>query len=157
VTAYSLADGIQTRGSAMGQLVRDVMTTQPLTVPPHTSVTQASFVMHDRGIGDVMITDGSGMLVGILTDRDIVTRVIAQELDPVMTPVEDVLTRTTVTVTPDDDTERVLELMRGSAIRRVPVVAGDGVVVGIVSLGDLATAGGVDSTLADISDAAPSS
>jgi CBS domain-containing protein len=135
----------------MARTVHEVMTTAPLAVPPHTSVAQAAHVMRDRGIGDVLITHGDGKLAGIITDRDIVIRVIAAELDPNLTPVEDVLTPDAVSVKPMDGMDRVADLMRDHAIRRIPVVDDNGRLIGIVSLGDLAAEDDDGSPLSAIS------
>jgi CBS domain-containing protein len=137
-------------------IVRELMTGSPLTLPPDASVAQAARVMLDRGTGDVIVTDGHGGLSGILTDRDIVTRVIAVERNPALTPLRDVLSANPVAVHPDDDADIASSLMRHHAVRRLPVTDDDGTVVGIVSLGDLAVGGDAGAILAAISAAAPS-
>ena len=97
----------------MQQLVRDVMTGWPMTLPPEASVMQAARIMHDRDTGDVVVTDSRGRVSGILTDRDIVTRVIARGRNPALTAIRDVLTPTPVTVQPDTEASMAVALMRG--------------------------------------------
>jgi CBS domain-containing protein len=131
------------------------MSTWPMALPPEASVMQAARIMHDRDTGDVVVTDSRGRLNGILTDRDIVTRVVAAGRKPDLTAIRDVLTPTPVTVQPDTEAVRAVALMRENAVRRLPVVDGAGVVVGIVSLGDLAIDRDSRSVLAAISAARP--
>ena len=139
----------------MQQLVRDVMTGWPMTLPPEASVMQAARIMHDRDTGDVVVTDSRGRVSGILTDRDIVTRVIASGRDPALTAIRDVLTPTPVTVQPDTEASMAVALMREHAVRRLPVVDAGATLIGIVSLGDLAIDRDSQSVLAAISAARP--
>jgi CBS domain-containing protein len=141
----------------MQAYVRNVMTANPTLVSLQTPLAQAAQFMRDRDTGDVLVADGNGALYGIVTDRDIVTRAVADGLDPTVTPVQAVITPTPVWVHPDDDADRAVTLMRQYAIRRLPVVDDDGGVVGIVSLGDLAIDRDGTSVLADISAALPNS
>jgi CBS domain-containing protein len=139
----------------MQQEVRNVMTAGPVMVALQTSLAQAAQVMRDLDTGDVLVADSGGALYGIVTDRDIVTRAVADGLDVTMTPVQAVITPSPVSVRPDDDASRAVVLMREHAIRRLPVVDEQGQVVGIVSLGDLAIDRDDRSVLADISAALP--
>jgi len=139
----------------MHEQVHEVMTANPALVSLQTSLAQAGQIMRDRDTGDVLVTDAAGALYGIVTDRDIVTRAVADGLDPTVTPVQAVITPSPVSVAPDDDTGRAVSLMREHAIRRLPVVDEKGTVVGIVSLGDLALDRDEHSVLADISAALP--
>jgi len=139
----------------MQQEVRNVMTAGPVMVALQTSLAQAAQVMRDLDTGDVLVADSGGALYGIVTDRDIVTRAVADGLDVTMTPVQAVITPSPVSVRPDDDASRAVVLMREHAIRRLPVVDEQGRVVGIVSLGDLAIDRDDRSVLADISAALP--
>jgi CBS domain-containing protein len=132
--------------------VRDVMTTNPVCVDPDTSVVDAAKKMSEREIGDVLVQNGVD--VCIVTDRDVVVRVVAEGRDPANTRVRDVCTTTVETVTPDTPIATAVGLMRDKAIRRLPVVE-DGKAVGIVSLGDLAERQDPNSALADISSAPP--
>jgi CBS domain-containing protein len=104
--------------------------------------------MRDADTGDVVVLDGES-LVGILTDRDIAVRVVA-EGGSADTPVRDACTADPTTVTADTTVEQAVALMRDGAVRRLPVVEGTRP-VGVVSLGDLAIEQDEDSVLADIS------
>lgn len=138
----------------MTRYVRDIMTDHPVTVEPLTSVTAVARVMRDRDLGAVLVTDGDE-LRGLVTDRDLVIRAVAEGGDPERTTVAGVCSdEELVTVRPDDELERAVELMREHAVRRVPAVD-DGRPVGIVSLGDLALERDPESALGDISVARP--
>lgn len=133
--------------------ITDVMTTGPRTLTTEAPVSEAAKVMRDENIGDILITQ-DGELSGILTDRDIVVRVLAENLEPTDTPVGDIASQELVTVSPQDTVDDAVRLMRERSLRRIPVVDG-GKCVGIVSLGDLAVEKDPDSALADISATPP--
>jgi CBS domain-containing protein len=139
----------------MTRQIRDVMSPGTAAVEPMTTVATAARLMREQDIGDVLVTYDCD-LFGVLTDRDIAVRAVAEGRDPRTTPVGSVCTRPpVVTLTPDDTTDRAIDLMRQYAVRRLPVVERGGCPVGIVSLGDLATSEDPSSALADISKAAP--
>ena len=96
-----------------------------------------------------------GEIVGIVTDRDIVVRVLADGGDPAMVTVGEICSRELTTVPPTASIDDVVRLIREKAIRRLPVVEEDGEVVGIVSIGDIAVARDRESALADVSAALP--
>lgn len=127
-----------------------VMTGPVVTVAPETSTVEAARQMAESDTGDVVITE-NGRLLGILTDRDIAIRVVAEGLDPDV-PVSDVCTGNPVTVAPDDELTTASQLMREHSIRRLPVCEGSEV-VGFISLGDLSQFSDADATLSDISSA----
>ena len=134
--------------------LREVMTPNPTVCSPDTSAVQAAEMMRDQGIGDVLVQhDGS---LGIVTDRDIVTRAVASGRDPKDVTLGDICTRDVETVTLDTSIDDVIRLMSDKAVRRVPVVDA-GTPVGIVALGDLAVDRDRRSLLADISAAPPNS
>jgi CBS domain-containing protein len=133
--------------------VQDVMTRDPITLPPSTSLVDAAKTMRDMGIGVVVVADGDG-LIGIVTDRDIVVRGLADDCDPHTTTLMDISSRELTTVSPDEPIETAVRLIREHAIRRLPVVS-RGRVVGIVTLGDLALERDPNSALADVSAAPP--
>ncbi|HWL90705.1 MAG TPA: CBS domain-containing protein [Actinomycetota bacterium] len=134
----------------MGQQVKEVMTTEPITLDRDASLVEAARVMRDRGIGDVIVVEGDDA-EGIVTDRDIVIRAVAEGVDPNTTRLGQVVTADLASVAPDDPVERAIELMREKAVRRLPVLDG-GKPVGMISLGDLAIQRDADSVLADISE-----
>ncbi|MER7169375.1 CBS domain-containing protein [Micromonospora sp. NPDC000207] len=129
--------------------VGEFMTTRLVTMDGTDTLTAAARVMRDNAIGDVVVTD-DGDVVGIVTDRDITVRGIAEEMDPDQTPVNQIVSRDVITVSPDDDAVSATDLMRTYAVRRLPVVD-DGRLVGLVSMGDLAVEREPQSVLADIS------
>jgi CBS domain-containing protein len=137
----------------MTQYVRDVMTRDPVTVEPLTSVTAVARLMRDRDLGAVLVTEGD-RLRGLVTDRDLVIRTIAEGGDPEQTTVAGACSDDLVTVRPDEELVHAVRLMREHAVRRVPVVE-DGRPVGIVSLGDLVMERDPESALGDISVARP--
>jgi CBS domain-containing protein len=135
------------------QTVKDVMTSAPISVPPSAFAWDAARLMKEQNIGDVIVMDGD-RLCGIVTDRDLVVRVIGEGRDPSRTPVGEICSEDLVTVSPKDNTEDAARVMREHAIRRLPVTE-NGKPVGIVSIGDLAVERDPKSALADISAAAP--
>ncbi|ONK10196.1 CBS domain-containing protein [Streptomyces sp. MP131-18] len=138
----------------MNRRVRDVMTPAVAAVRPDASLVEAARLMRAQAIGDVLVAQ-DGVLLGVLTDRDITLRAVAEGLDPVTVSCQSVCTPDPVCVEPDDDLAKAARLMREHAVRRLPVVEGLGM-VGVVSIGDVARAQDPDSALADISGAPPS-
>jgi CBS domain-containing protein len=137
----------------MAQTVHEVMTDVPVALPADANLVEAARTMADFDIGDVVVLEGA-QLRGILTDRDIVVRAIAQGRPPEATAVGEVCSGELVTVTPEQPVEEAVRLMRRHALRRLPVVE-EGRTVGMVSIGDLALERDPDSALADISAAEP--
>lgn len=137
----------------MPQTIREVMTTDPVSLPRSASLVEAAKCMKDRNIGDVIVTD-DGRACGIVTDRDIVVRAVAQNRPMDQTNLGDICSKALVTVMPTDLTDTAVQLMREQALRRLIVMEG-GDAVGIVSIGDLAVDLDRDSVLADISAAPP--
>ena len=129
------------------------MTRDPRTVNASDTIVDAARTMNEADIGDVVVVD-NGDVQGIVTDRDIVVRAIAEGRDPQSTSVSDVCTTGIDTIEPSPSVDDALRKMRDADIRRLPVVQ-DGRPVGIVSLGDLAVEEEPDSPLADISAAEP--
>ena len=137
----------------MPQTVEEIMTRDPHTVDSGDTLLDAARAMRDEDIGDVIVVDG-GQASGILTDRDIVIRAVAEGRDPESTSVRDVASFGIAALTPDQSVDEAIELMRERDIRRLPVCK-HGRPVGIVSLGDLAIEREPQSALADISSASP--
>ena len=138
----------------MNNDVRDIMTPNPHTIQSSESVMNAAQLMRKSDIGDVIVVEDT-RLFGILTDRDIVVRALAEGRDLEVTPVSDICSRELTTVRPTDSIGTVVRVMREKAIRRVPVVEESGEVIGVVSLGDVAVERDRHSALADISAAPP--
>lgn len=135
------------------QKVRDVMTATPLVMDARAPLQEAARHMRDHAVGDVLVTDGE-RLCGIVTDRDLVVRAMADGFDPKATAVGQVCSRDLVAVEADDDVQHAVDTMRGRAIRRIPVID-QGRLAGVVSLGDLARHNDEESVLAAISEAPP--
>ncbi len=130
------------------QTVADLMTRPTATCPADAEIRAAAALMRDRDTGDVVVVDHDTVR-GIVTDRDIVVRALADGKGP-ETPLAEVLSGQVVAVAPDDRIEKVVDLMREHAVRRIPVVDG-GRLAGVISIGDLAMERDPDSALADIS------
>jgi CBS domain-containing protein len=137
----------------MAQHVRDIMTSRLVTVEPQTSVAVVAQKMRDEDIGAVLVTEGDE-LRGLVSDRDLVVRALAEGGDPNQRTVASACSGDLFTVTPDDDVDQAVQVMREHSVRRVPVVD-HGHPVGIVSLGDLAIERDPGSALGDISAARP--
>lgn len=133
----------------MAQKVREVMTPSPMSLRSSEPLTEAAKMMRDHGVGSVLVVD-DGELQGLVTDRDIVVRAVADDQDPASTPISEVCSSDLIVVGPDDDADMAVIRMRERAVRRIPVVD-DGVAIGIVSIGDMAIQRDEKSALADIS------
>jgi CBS domain-containing protein len=140
----------------MAGTVRDVMTPDPVTVDAESTCLEAAQLMRDRDVGDVLVVDSEHHFNGILTDRDIVVRGVAEGNDPSVLKVRRVCSTDIVALRADDEIDDAVELMRLRAVRRLPVLDG-WKPVGIVSIGDLAMERDPHSALANISAAAPTS
>lgn len=130
------------------------MTTDPVTIPSAASVIEAAQAMQKAHIGDVIVLDESSEVCGIVTDRDIALRVVAEGRDPAGTKLGEVCSRNLESLTPEESVGDAVRLMTEKAIRRLPIIE-DGRPVGVVSLGDLATKEDPESGLATISEAPP--
>jgi CBS domain-containing protein len=136
----------------MAKSTKDAMTTKPASLPASASVSDAARQMRELNIGDVLV-EQEGRLMGIVTDRDIVVRVVAEGRD-VTSKLGDIVSSEVVCITPAESADDAIHLMRERALRRVPVVE-NGRPVGIVSLGDLAGERDPRSVLGEISNAPP--
>ncbi|WP_433388955.1 CBS domain-containing protein [Micromonospora sp. KLBMP9576] len=137
-----------------GYRVSDVMTKQVIYLPAETTLDEAARVMKEADIGDVVVTDGA-TLAGMLTDRDIVVRAVAECSDPATTTIGSIVTREVVMIEQHSTAAEAAALMRERGIRRVLVCDTDRKLVGIVSLGDLAMQLDPNSALGEISEQAP--
>jgi CBS domain-containing protein len=137
----------------MATIVRDVMMANIQSVDAGASIRQAAAVMRDKDIGDVLVV-ADGNLRGIVTDRDLVVRALADGRKPDATPVGDVCSPELTVVDAQAEVAEAADIMGRHAVRRLPVVE-DNEVIGIVSLGDLARRSEPESALSDISAAPP--
>lgn len=126
--------------------IRDVMTPNPRTVTPGDTIQSAACIMRDEDTGAVPVVE-NGRPVGIVTDRDIVVRAVADG-GQLSGPVGEIVTGAVVCATPEMSTREASQLMSDHQVRRLPVVEGDRL-VGIVSIGDLAVKEGRDSRTGD--------
>ncbi len=144
-------------GASDSRSVADVMSTQLVTVASNATVVEAARLMRDHDVGPVLVMDGD-RLYGIVTDRDITIRAVAEGRDVQSTPVSEVASQSVTTVSPAETLDVAAETMRTHALRRVVVVEG-GRPVGILSLGDLAqtdeAADDAGIALSDVSAAPP--
>jgi CBS domain-containing protein len=120
----------------MTRKVRDIMSAAPVCMAATQSVSAAAKAMKERGVGTVLVVSG-GRLEGLVTDRDITIRVLAEDRDPATTRLGDICTGELAVLRPDDDVQHADRLVRERAVRRLLVIA-EGVPVGVVSIGDLA-------------------
>ena len=123
----------------MGKTVREVMTSNPCTIDADKDVAHAAKMLRDEDVGVAPIVEGD-QLVGVLTDRDIAIKVVAEGKDPQTTKVRDIASKDIVTIDPQQDLDEALRLMAQHQVRRLPVVEEDGKVVGIVAQADVALA-----------------
>jgi CBS domain-containing protein len=125
----------------MKMKARDIMTANPRTVTPDESVTRAAEIMREADVGVVPVVEdtGSMRLAGLITDRDIAVRIVAEGRDNKAT-VREIMSSGLATVRPDDDLDRVTELMKTEQVRRIPVCEGDRL-VGIIAQADVAREG----------------
>ncbi len=121
----------------MGKEVRDAMTSNPCTIDADQTVAYAAKMMRDEDVGIAPVVEGE-RLVGTLTDRDIAVRVVAEGKDPQTLKARDVASTSVITVAPQQDLDEALRLMANHQIRRLPVVEGDGRVVGVLAQADVA-------------------
>jgi CBS domain-containing protein len=124
----------------MGQSIRDVMTSEPCTIDAGKSVAYAAKMMRDEDVGLAPIVEDD-KLIGMLTDRDIAIRVVAEGRNPEQVTVAEVASRQIVMVGPQQDLDEALRIMAKRQVRRLPVVEEDGRLVGVVAQADVAREG----------------
>ncbi|HEX4720672.1 MAG TPA: CBS domain-containing protein [Thermoleophilaceae bacterium] len=136
----------------MADTIRDIMSGDPKTVDASATIEDAAKIMAENDIGNVLVVENDEVQ-GIITDRDIVVRVIAKG-NGADASVREAASTDLETLSPDDSVEDAIKKMEQADVRRLPVVD-DGKPAGVVSLGDLAKAKDQGSALADISSASP--
>ena len=122
------------------KVVKDIMTADPACCTPDSTLKEAARLMIDNDCGEIPIVDelSSGTPVGVITDRDITCRTVAQGLNPLEMTVGDVMSTPLVSVRQDDTLENCIAVLEENQIRRVPVIDDGGKIVGIVALADIA-------------------
>jgi CBS domain-containing protein len=126
----------------MAKLARDVMTPDPACCTPVTTLEQVAKLMAHNDCGEIPVLDTADQPIGVITDRDIVCRVVAQGKNPMAYSVQDYMTQPVVTVREDSPLDEVVTTMEKHQIRRVPVVDERGCLTGIIAQADVAWTGG---------------
>jgi CBS domain-containing protein len=124
----------------MGKLIREVMTSNPCTIDADKDIAYAAKMLKDENVGIAPIVEGD-QLIGVLTDRDIAIKVVAEGKDPKSTIVREIASKNVVTIDPQQDLDEALRLMAKHQVRRLPVVEEDGKIVGILAQADVALQG----------------
>jgi CBS domain-containing protein len=130
------------REDAMAKLARDVMTPDPACCTPHTTLDQVAKLMVQNDCGEIPVIDSADQPVGVITDRDIVCRVVAEGKNPLGHTAEQYMSQPVVTVRSDATLDEVVSTMEKHQIRRVPVVDERGCCAGIIAQADVAWTGG---------------
>ena len=121
-------------------LIKEICTGNVVVCDAKTSALQAASLMRHKHVGDVVVVDNpndDGVPLGVVTDRDLAVEVLGSGLDPAKTTVGSLMRTPVVIARETEDMAMVIERMRAHGVRRVPVIAGEGEVVGIVTLNDL--------------------
>ena len=124
----------------MATLARDVMTSDPACCSPATPLDQVAKLMVQNNCGEIPVVDGGDHFVGVVTDRDIVCRIVSEGKDPARHTAESCMSSPAITVPRDAPLTDVIATMEKHQIRRVPVVDAEGCCAGIVSLADVTAA-----------------
>lgn len=139
--------------------IRDVMTPNPACVTDKDSIREVARIMAREDTGVVPVVDDGKKIIGMITDRDIVVRLVAEGKDPANAKVNEAMTKNVRSIKEDSTIDDALSVMKGAEVRRVPVVNAKNEIVGIVSMGDIAKesaqSGRVGQAVRDISDAPP--
>src|SRR5947209_3013448 len=125
----------------MPRLAKDVMTPDPACCSPTTTLDQIAKMMVQNDCGEIPIIDTANRPIGVVTDRDIVCRVVAEGKNPSGYPAESAMTRSVVTVPSNANLDEVISTMAEHQIRRVLVVDDGGCCAGIIAQADIASAG----------------
>jgi len=123
----------------MAKLARDVMTQDPACCSPHATLDEVAKLMIENDCGEIPVVDASDRPIGVITDRDIVCRAVAEGKNPAAHTVESVMSQPVITVRADAAIDDVLKTMERHKIRRVPVIDDGGCCTGIIAQADLAS------------------
>ena len=122
----------------MARLARDIMTPNPVCCSPNTTLDEVAKMMLHNDCGEIPIVDTNDRLIGVITDRDIVCRAVAEGKNPIGYTVESCMSSPVVTVREDDSLEEIVTTMEQHRIRRVPVMNDGGICAGIIAQADVA-------------------
>ena len=122
----------------MSKLAKEIMTPAPQCCSADTNLNEVANLMVEADCGEIPVTDGSNRLIGVITDRDIVVRVVAKGKNPSTVKAGECMTEPVVVVNEDTSMEDVISVMEENQIRRVPVVDSTGCCCGIISQADVA-------------------
>jgi CBS domain-containing protein len=122
----------------MAKLARDVMTADPACCSPETSLEQVAKMMVQNNCGEIPVIDTTDRPIGVVTDRDIVCRVVAEGKNPAAYTAQTCMSSDVVTVRADATLDEVIKTMEAHQVRRVPVVDERGCCSGIISQADIA-------------------
>lgn len=118
--------------------LRPIMTKEITSLPPDATALDAAKFMRDMGVGCVIVVEAKGdKPIGIVTDRDIMSKVIVEEKDPKTVKLKDIMTSPAVTISEDKHIFDVTKLMSVHGVRRFPVVDKDGKLIGVLALDDI--------------------
>jgi CBS domain-containing protein len=123
----------------MAKTIGEVMTADPCAIDADKPISYAAKMMRDEDVGLAPVVEGE-RLVGVLTDRDIAIKAVAEAKDPEQTTVREIASTDVVTATPDQGLDEALRLMAEHQIRRLPIVEDDGRLVGVLAQADIALA-----------------
>ena len=122
----------------MSKLAKDVMTPEPQCCAPETPLNEVAHLMVEADCGEIPVVDGSNRLIGVVTDRDIVCRIVAKGKETSACTAQDAMTQPVVAVLADTTLDEIVAVMEENQIRRVPVVDAQGCCCGIVAQADVA-------------------
>jgi CBS domain-containing protein len=122
----------------MSKLARDVMTPEPQCCSPETPLNEVANLMVEADCGEIPVVDASNRLIGVVTDRDIVCRIVAKGKEPRACCAQDAMSQPVVAVLADTTLDEIVAVMEENQIRRVPVVDAQGRCCGIVAQADVA-------------------
>lgn len=137
----------------MTRKLRDIMSPAPVCMAPTDTVSAAAKAMKEQGVGTALVL-AAGRLSGLVTERDITVRVLAENRDPLTTCIGEICIGQVAVLSPDDDVTQAEQLIRERAVRRIPILA-DGIPVGVPSVGDLALEKGERQVLSGVPAASP--
>ena len=141
--------GRRTRWQREAMTARDIMTAPVRSVTAQSSVREAAKIMKEENVGIIPVVDEDRKLVGVVTDRDLVVRLLAGDRSTDNIKLQELMSDDVEAVTPEEEIREVLELMGRRQVRRIPVVDQDDSLIGIISLGDIANRADYDEELQD--------